>query len=340
MKSILTLSSVAIGERVWDPTSHSVIRCSISNKDSFVIPALALINSDASAYGFVDVEFAHTNDLDLVPMFQPRSLKVFDGIESAHGKISHMAKATVNICGHEERIFLLVTALANFDVVLGLSWLQRHNLEIVWSKGYLEFNQDCCKRNSETFPTKIQAVSPNEIDQRKRRSSILICLIKSMDIDYCCYQDFGDYTKKEVLKIMSVSLEDIQEALKEKPNIDPAEKLPKIYHEYLPVFSRDEADKLPPHRPSDHRIILKLGAELPWGPLYGISREELEVLKKYIHENLEKGYIRPSSSTASSVLFLKKPGGGLRFCVDYMCYGEVSRGSESPSARAKSQETS
>ena len=49
-----------------------------------------------------------------------------------------------------------------------------------------------------------------------------------------------------------------------------------------------------------------------------MSRDELLVLQKYLTENLETGFIRSSSSPAASpVLFVKKPGGGLRFCVDY-----------------------
>ena len=49
-----------------------------------------------------------------------------------------------------------------------------------------------------------------------------------------------------------------------------------------------------------------------------MSREELLVLKKYLDDNLAKGFIRPSNSAAASpVLFVRKPGGGLRFCVDY-----------------------
>ena len=49
-----------------------------------------------------------------------------------------------------------------------------------------------------------------------------------------------------------------------------------------------------------------------------MSRDELEVLKKYLEDNLSKGYIRASFFPAAApVLFVKKPGGGLRFCVDY-----------------------
>jgi hypothetical protein len=49
-----------------------------------------------------------------------------------------------------------------------------------------------------------------------------------------------------------------------------------------------------------------------------MSLNELKVLKKYLDENLSKGFIRASSSpVASPVIFVKKPRGGLRFCVDY-----------------------
>ena len=59
------------------------------------------------------------------------------------------------------------------------------------------------------------------------------------------------------------------------------------------------------------------GTQLPAGPLYGKGRNELEVLKKYLEDNLSKGYIWASSSPAAApILFVKKPGGGLRFCVD------------------------
>ena len=41
--------------------------------------------------------------------------------------------------------------------------------------------------------------------------------------------------------------------------------------------------------------------------------------------NLRKGFIKPSTSSfASPVLFIKKPGGGLRFCVDYRSLNAVT----------------
>ena len=118
--------------------------------------------------------------------------------------------------------------------------------------------------------------------------------------------------------IASSSLDDIQIALQTKDRPDPKNKLPTYYHHHLPVFDHKNADLLPPHRECDHKIELQPGTTPPHGPLYSMSVEELQVLRKYLNEQLEKGFIRASKSTAAApVLFAKKPSGGLRFCVDY-----------------------
>ena len=111
---------------------------------------------------------------------------------------------------------------------------------------------------------------------------------------------------------------DIEIALKSKNPVDLLTKLPPEYHSYADVFSVLEFDKLPSHRSYDHAINLELETKLDHGSLYGMSRDELLVLKKYLEDNLCKRFIRASTSLAASpVLFAKKPGGGLHFCIDY-----------------------
>jgi hypothetical protein len=56
-----------------------------------------------------------------------------------------------------------------------------------------------------------------------------------------------------------------------------------------------------------------------------MSYKELQTLHDWLDENLQKGFIRPSSSSVTSpILFIKKPGGGLRLCMDYRALNEVS----------------
>jgi hypothetical protein len=84
------------------------------------------------------------------------------------------------------------------------------------------------------------------------------------------------------------------------------------------VFSKKEADKLPPHREFDCPIDLKPGTNPPWGPICSLSEPEFLTLKEYLNGNLAKGFIRPSKSPARApVLFVKKKDGSLRLCVDY-----------------------
>jgi hypothetical protein len=120
------------------------------------------------------------------------------------------------------------------------------------------------------------------------------------------------------LHISRVSLDDIKRALQPKKHTNPKDKLPKHYWRWLDVFSQQLANKLPPHRPGiDHKIPLKRdqnGVEEspPYGPLYGMNREELLYLWKTLTDLLGKNFIRVSQSpTATPILLVWKPGGGV-----------------------------
>ncbi|MBW0563375.1 hypothetical protein O181_103090 [Austropuccinia psidii MF-1] len=106
--------------------------------------------------------------------------------------------------------------------------------------------------------------------------------------------------------------------------------VPPSYHQYLDVFSKVKAEKLAPHCACDHHI--KLEALLPQVYVtYSLSNQESERLRAYISENVEKCFIRPSSSsTGAPVLFVKKKDGGLYFCVDYRKLNAVTRKNRYP----------
>ena len=54
--------------------------------------------------------------------------------------------------------------------------------------------------------------------------------------------------------------------------------------------------------------------------------EELIAAKKYIEENLHKGFIEPSQAPfASPILFVRKANGSLRFCIDYRKLNALTR---------------
>ena len=120
------------------------------------------------------------------------------------------------------------------------------------------------------------------------------------------------------MEIFSILICNIEKTLVPKSTTDSAKKLPTEYYDFLDVFSWANLNILLPHRPYDHKIPLMEEKTPLWSLLYSMSQDELKVLKKYLKENLNKGFIRACFfPTASPVLFACKPEGGLRFCVNY-----------------------
>jgi hypothetical protein len=81
----------------------------------------------------------------------------------------------------------------------------------------------------------------------------------------------------------------------------------------------DTPNSLPPSRPDDHEIRLTDDSKIPpWRPLGTLTQYELQVLKEYITDLLNRGYITHSKSPfGSNILFAKKKDGTLRVVVDY-----------------------
>ncbi|MBW0509115.1 hypothetical protein O181_048830 [Austropuccinia psidii MF-1] len=100
------------------------------------------------------------------------------------------------------------------------------------------------------------------------------------------------------------SLEELWDEEEEPEEVEAVMKVfPSFYHQYLDLFPKGKAEKLPPHCAWDHHIELE-GSLPPVGVIYSLSNQESDTLRAYISENVEKGCIRPSSSsTGAPVLF-------------------------------------
>lgn len=135
---------------------------------------------------------------------------------------------------------------------------------------------------------------------------------------------FASLVNKGV-NVFAITAHDIDKYLKEKPYVDPKTILPPEYHDLVEVFNKARADVLPPHRENDHRIDLEPGIKPSYFHLREYSQAELQCVKKYVDDNLAKGFVRKSNSPASSpILLAKRPGGGIRICVDYRGLNQIT----------------
>jgi hypothetical protein len=107
---------------------------------------------------------------------------------------------------------------------------------------------------------------------------------------------------------------------------DIAERLPERYRRWVTVFSEEEINRLPDHTEYDHKMSqLVEGAQPPFGPIYPLSGKEMQVLREYIRKELAAGKIRDSKSPAGApIIFVPKPDGSLRLCIDYRALNRVT----------------
>ncbi|MBW0488330.1 hypothetical protein O181_028045 [Austropuccinia psidii MF-1] len=97
------------------------------------------------------------------------------------------------------------------------------------------------------------------------------------------------------------------------------------YNQYLDVFFKVKEEKLPPYCTCDHQIKLEILLP-PVGVIHSLSKHESERLWAYISENVDKGFIRPSSSSTGAPFFLlRKRMVEFFLCVDYHKLNSITR---------------
>ena len=75
----------------------------------------------------------------------------------------------------------------------------------------------------------------------------------------------------------------------------------------------------------EHAIKLEEDNQPLYRPIYSLGLRELKTLKTYIKANLANGFIQPSKfHTNALILFVYKPNGSLRLCVDYQSLNNLT----------------
>jgi hypothetical protein len=128
------------------------------------------------------------------------------------------------------------------------------------------------------------------------------------------------YDQAEFVQASSTTSQRLSEAFIKNsgPPKSFRESVPKAFHDFEDIFSKESFDELPERKPWDHAIELELGAKTSSTKVYPLSLNEQEQLDAFIEENLASGRIRPSKSPmAASVFFIKKKDGSLQLVQDY-----------------------
>ncbi|KAH7551149.1 reverse transcriptase [Bipolaris maydis] len=217
---------------------------------------------------------------------------------------------SLRLAGQESRTKISIMDLGETEMIIGYDWLLEYNPAIDWQKKSIHSREPVHKVagvRRETRPTDQRAhpdgrfgvISPHKIARIYAKDP----------------QRVGVIWIRQVATTKEGPVPQVASA-----NDEPLLAIPAEYR----TSEFKETDW-------DHEIILEEGAKLSPGGMYPIAPEHDAELRDYLQKNLKKGFIRPGSGPmASPILFVKKPNGKWRLCVDFRRLNSVTRKNRYP----------
>jgi len=180
---------------------------------------------DSSAMGiFMDREMTKKHGFKMTKLERPLKVKNVDGTENSGGSITHQVEVNIFYKNHVERMRMDVCNLGKTEVILGMSWLQAHNLEINWETGEVKMTRcpPLCRRNT----------AVKEDVERRKKVGKRIRNVEKTD------KDKWEWTMEEKFdKEIELDKEKMKEMVSQK------------FHKWLKVFRRVESERMLMRKP-------------------------------------------------------------------------------------------
>ncbi len=227
----------------------------------------------------------------------PIIVRNVDNTENIRGRIHHQVFLALKIQDHIEVTRFLVSDLGKDDLILGHSWLQRHNPSIDWRSSRISF-PNCPKECQLSIDDKWRHYKAYKAAIRGRQRRPVP----------------RPYNRRTTQSTTLAATENAQKKIKTLEEMIPSE-----YLNHRTVFEEAASRGLPPFQKFDHAIDIKPGIELANNcKVYPLSTKEKEAMNAFVDDMLNRGYIRPSKSPfASPFFFVDKKDGKLRPVQDY-----------------------
>ena len=270
-------SSTPVGTYVeCNNMESSVTNVSRNKKTSFKIPVTlwvrskkvqteALVDSGATA-NFIDKSFAEKNNLELRKLATPYHVQNADGTPNAAGTIKHFVLAQVEIGDHRSSHFLFVTQLGSKSMIIGYSYLTKHNPQIDWAAGEWEYTRcptSCfisrahkitdMEAGSDELPSNPWDLPLDEIGEIDPHNHFISLVDLDDPDDYVMAQQIASLTDKDGL----------DESEPDEDTRNWKQHVPDWLHDYGDVFSKTKSERMPTHKPYDHPIDFIPGKDLP-----------------------------------------------------------------------------
>ncbi|UTT88119.1 hypothetical protein NDA17_004556 [Ustilago hordei] len=189
-----------------------------------------------------------------------------------------------------------VADTADYDLILGFTELWRLKPTIQWDTGQLEFKTQEQDRPPRRPP---EAARAGDLTMRRptlhgnefvSAEHILRAALEDGPIGFMLLEE--PPSSLPAFGFVPTGADKGVEMEVEVDKVVMAADIPKPYQHLQDVFDEVEADKLPHHTEHDLHLELIEGGKPPQGPLYLKGPKEMSELRRYLDENLEKGFVR------------------------------------------------
>ncbi|KAI3746259.1 hypothetical protein L6452_08685 [Arctium lappa] len=199
---------------------------------------------------------------------------------------------TLDLDGESFLIDLLPANIGEFDAIVGMDWIAKHDAGIFCSKKMI----------------RVPSPKGGEViiyGEKNRKSNMIISSIKARN-------SLAKGCMSYVAYVMDAKLEK-----KKVEDVEVVRDFLDAFPEYLP--------RLPPEHQVEFHIDLTPGAVLIARVPYRLTTTEKQEMMTQLQELLEKGFVRPSSSPwGAPVLFINKKDGSMQMCIDYRELNKVT----------------
>ncbi|RYA46877.1 reverse transcriptase domain-containing protein [Enterobacter cloacae complex sp. GF14B] len=256
-----------------------------------------------STHNFISIELATKLGIQAYEMGDVLPAdSAFKGQEASVTPL--IGKLRLHVQSYVDKEDFFISPLKHEDVILGAPWFDRLAADVKFPERRISFKF----REKDMY-----------IDAKEMGNTIPIvhtpAFNKSIKSSISVYMIFVKDSQNEPNALA-----------KENKSNQKELELSNFLKGFQDVFIDDIPCELPPKRGNDdHAIELLPGSSPPNKPPYRVSQAQQEEIMRQVHELVEKGMVRPSSSPfCSPVLLVQKKDGTYRMCVDYRALNRIT----------------
>jgi hypothetical protein len=123
--------------------NHLVILCTLSDHD-IKIDTHALVDCSCTGLSFMNEAFACQHNFPRYQLKNPKTVEVIDGYPISSGDIMEYVEIQCINGDHYESLTAYLMPLGHYPLVLGISWLKKHDVTINFAKNDIQFSSPGC----------------------------------------------------------------------------------------------------------------------------------------------------------------------------------------------------